>query len=140
MACSKAPASKRGYQPAEHIAVGRARAPSRDEGVPIVGSGLSHHDLREFGPLAKAPSATVDHWLQDTLVNARPAERVTRRLDWEAAPAARKAHPQEDHLLPLMVAVGAAGADKAMRVDHESDLFGGIAVSSYRFGGGLDGA
>ena len=126
---------KRGYQPAEHLAVGRALSPLRGEGVMIVGSGLSYHNLREFGPRAKEPSATFDRWLQDTLVNASPAERVTRLLDWEAAPAARKAHPQEDHLLPLMVAVGAAGADKATRVYHQDDFFGGIAVSSYRFGG-----
>lgn len=126
---------KHGYEPKEHIAVGRALAPLRDEGVLIIGSGLSYHNLREFGPKAKEPSALFDRWLQETLVEVGPAERVSRLLDWEAAPAARKAHPQEDHLLPLMVAVGAAGDDEATRVYHEDDFFGGISVSSYRFGG-----
>ena len=126
---------KRGYDPGAHIAVGRALAPLRDEGVLIIGSGLSYHNLREFGPAARQPSATFDRWLQETLVEVGPAERVKRLLDWEAAPAARQAHPQEDHLLPLMVAVGAAGDDRATRVYHEDAFFGGIAVSSYRFGG-----
>ena len=126
---------KHGYEPKEHIAVGRALAPLRDEGVLIIGSGLSYHNLREFGPKAKEPSALFDRWLQETLVEVSPAERVSRLLDWEAAPAARKAYPQEDHLLPLMVAVGAAGDDEATRVYHEDDFFGGISVSSYRLGG-----
>lgn len=125
---------KRGYDPEEHIAVGRALTPLRDEGVLILGSGLSYHNLREFGPAAKAPSAAFDQWLQETLVTADPAERVTRLLDWEAAPAARRAHPREDHLLPLMVVVGAAGNDRAECVYHETDFFGGITVSGFLFG------
>ena len=126
---------KRGYDPQEHIAVGRSLAPLRNEGVLIVGSGLSYHNLREFGPAAKEPSAAFDQWLQDTLVAASPAERVARLLSWEAAPSARKAHPQEDHLLPLMVVVGAAGNDRAKCVYHQADFFGGITVSGFMFGG-----
>lgn len=126
---------RRGYDPATHIAVGSALAPLRDEGVLILGSGLSYHNLRELGPGAKIPSAAFDHWLQETLVAASPAERIARLIEWEAAPAARMAHPREDHLVPLMVAVGAAGNDSAKCVYHEDDFFGGIAVSSFMFGG-----
>jgi aromatic ring-opening dioxygenase catalytic subunit (LigB family) len=125
---------RRGYDPKDHIAVGRALAPLRDEGVLILGSGLSYHNLREFGPKAREPSTAFDHWLQETLVAASPTERVTRLIEWEAAPAARTAHPQEDHLMPLMVAVGAAGNDRATCVYHEDNFFGGIAVSSFMFG------
>lgn len=125
---------KHGYEPKDHIAVGRALAPLRDEGVLIIGSGLSYHKLRDFGPKAKEPSALFDRWLQETLVEVGPAERASRLLNWEEAPAALRAHPQGDHLLPLMVAVGAAGNDKATRVCHEDGFFGGISVSSYRFG------
>jgi len=126
---------KRGYDPKTHIAIGHALAPLRDEGVLIIGSGLSYHNLREFGPRAKAPSAAFDFWLQETLLSASPTERISRLLDWESAPSARSAHPQEDHLLPLMVAVGAAGDDKAALVYHEDNFFGGISVSSFMFGG-----
>jgi len=54
--------------------------------------------------------------------------------NWSQAPSARLAHPREDHLIPLMVAVGAAETDAGARVYHEDSFFGGIAVSSYRFG------
>jgi aromatic ring-opening dioxygenase catalytic subunit (LigB family) len=125
---------RHGYDPQDHIAVGRALAPLRDEGVLILGSGLSYHNLREFGPRAREPSAAFDRWLQETLVAVSPADRVARLVEWDAAPAARSAHPQEDHLLPLMVVVGAAGDDKAVCVYHEDNFFGGIAVSSFMFG------
>ena len=124
-----------GYDPEAHLAVGRAIAPLRDEGVLIVGSGLSYHNLREFGPTGAAPSAAFDGWLRETLVESDPAERVRRLLDWEAAPGGRRSHPAEDHLIPLMVAVGAAEADPATQVHHEEDAMGGgIHASSYAFG------
>lgn len=127
---------KSGYDPQEHIAVGQALAPLRDEGVLIVGSGLSYHNLRELGPRAKVPSTAFDQWLDQTLVQSPPAERVARLVEWSAAPGARQSHPREDHLLPLMVAVGAASLEPATRVYHEDAFMGGAAVSSFMFGGG----
>lgn len=126
---------KRGLDPQEHLALGRALAPLRDEGVLVVGSGLSYHNLRMFGPAAQAPSAAFDQWLRQALLDATPAQRTARLIDWQAAPAARLAHPREEHLLPLMVAVGAAGDDAARCIYHEDDFFGGISVSSFMFGG-----
>jgi aromatic ring-opening dioxygenase catalytic subunit (LigB family) len=125
---------KKGLSPDEHLALGRALAPLRDEDVLIVGSGLSYHNLRAFGPAARAPSAAFDAWLADTLAIADAATRSATLAAWERAPAARLAHPREEHLLPLMVALGAAEGDAATRVYHESDFFGGITVSSYRLG------
>ena len=124
---------KQGYDPEEHLAIGRALAPLRDEGVLIVGSGLSFHNLRMFGPAAKAPSQAFDAWLQEAL--ASPPDGRSRKLrEWAGAPAARLAHPEEDHLVPLMVAVGAAEDEPATRVYHEPDFMGGVTASSYRFG------
>ena len=125
---------RNGLAPAEHLALGRALAPLRGEGVLIVGSGLSYHNLRAFGPAARAPSAAFDGWLNDTLAIANPATRADALAAWERAPAARVAHPREEHLLPLMVALGAAQSEAATRVYHEREFFGGITVSSYRFG------
>jgi len=126
---------RHGYNPKEHLAIGLALAPLRNEGVLILGSGLSYHNLRDFGPTAREPSAAFDLWLQQTLVASTPTERITQLINWETAPAARRAHPREDHLLPLMVAVGAAGNDRATCVYHQDDFFGGITVSSFMFGG-----
>jgi aromatic ring-opening dioxygenase catalytic subunit (LigB family) len=125
---------KTGLAPDAHLALGRALAPLRDEDVLVVGSGLSYHNLRAFGPAARAPSAAFDAWLESTLAIADPVERSATLVAWERAPAARLAHPREEHLLPLMVALGAAEGEAATRVYHEREFFGGITVSSYRFG------
>ncbi|MGN6526580.1 MAG: DODA-type extradiol aromatic ring-opening family dioxygenase [Burkholderiaceae bacterium] len=125
---------KRGLDPAAHLALGRALAPLRDEGVLLIGSGLSWHNLRAFGPAAREPSAAFDAWLEATLALGDAIARSRALEAWASAPAARLAHPREEHLLPLMVAVGAAEREPATRVYHERDFFGGITVSSYRFG------
>jgi aromatic ring-opening dioxygenase catalytic subunit (LigB family) len=125
---------RRGLDPQAHLALGRALAPLREERIAIVGSGLSFHNLRAFGPQAKAPSAAFDAWL-DGVLRLPPGERAQALVAWEQAPAARLAHPREEHLLPLMVAVGAAWGEPATRIYHQDDFFGGITVSSYQFGG-----
>jgi aromatic ring-opening dioxygenase catalytic subunit (LigB family) len=125
-----------GYDPQFHLRLGRALAPLRDEGVLIIGSGSSYHNLRRFfGPGGRREdSVQFDRWLRETLVEASPAERSQRLLEWERAPAAREAHPREDHLVPLHVAVGAAEEDPGRIVYREEDFLGAITLSSYRFG------
>lgn len=125
---------KAGLDPEEHLALGRAIAPLRDQGIAIVGSGLSYHNLRAFGPAGRAASAAFDAWLQQVLVGTGAQERDQALVNWEEAPAARQAHPREEHLLPLMVAAGAAGDDPARCVYHEADFFGALTVSSFQFG------
>ncbi|WP_370208208.1 DODA-type extradiol aromatic ring-opening family dioxygenase [Pararhodobacter marinus] len=124
---------RKGYSPEEHFAMGRALAPLRDEGVMIVGSGLSFHNLRLFGPGAKVPSEAFDAWLGDTLAH-EPATRTEALLHWEEAPHARTCHAQEDHFVPLFAALGAAEGEPATRIYHDVDLMGGVTASSYRFG------
>lgn len=125
---------RQGYDPEAHLAAGRALVPLRDEGVLIIGSGLSYHNLRQFGPGGRAASHEFDKWLGHTLQGLAPAERKAALLSWSEAPSARAAHPREDHLMPLFVALGAAENDPAARVYHEDDFFGSLAVSSFRFG------
>lgn len=125
---------RKDYDPETHLAAGRALAPLRQEGVLIVGSGLSYHNLRQFGPQAKTASKEFDDWLSEAVSGARGEERNRLLRDWAKAPSARVAHPREDHLIPLMVAVGAAEEETGERVYHEDSFFGGIAVSSFRFG------
>jgi len=126
---------RRDYDPEAHLAAGRALEPLRREGVLIVGSGLSYHNLRMLGPRGRRPSHEFDAWLTETVCGSAAGERSRRLRRWADAPAARLAHPSEDHLIPLMVAVGAAEQEPGVRVYHEDSFFGGVAVSSYRFGG-----
>ena len=123
------------FDPAAHLAVGRAIASLRDEGVLIVGSGLSYHNLRAMrGTSGYEPSRQFDAWLQQTLVHAAPEERTQRLAEWEHAPCARVAHPREDHLIPLMVVVGAAESEPGAATYHQTDFAGGLTASSFRFG------
>jgi aromatic ring-opening dioxygenase catalytic subunit (LigB family) len=122
-----------GYDPARHFAIGRALAPLRAEGVLIIGSGLSYHNLALFGPGAQTPSDIFDKWLSEALFSA-PDRRSASVMAWEQAPYARVCHPREDHLAPLFVALGAAEHETATLTYHERVLFGGVTASSYRFG------
>lgn len=122
------------YDPLTHIDLGRALAPLRDEGVLIIGSGLSYHNMRHMWQGGSAASAMFDAWLQQTIVQGPIGQRASQLTHWQAAPAARQAHPREDHLIPLMVAAGAAEHEPATCVYHEATAFGGITASSFRFG------
>jgi aromatic ring-opening dioxygenase catalytic subunit (LigB family) len=117
---------------AEHLAMGRALAPLRDEGVFIVGSGMSFHNMRGFrDPRAHVVADAFDAWLGETVRLAGPA-RDERLASWDRAPSARSAHPREEHLLPLMVVAGAAGDDVG-RVAY-SEPFMGVRISGVHFG------
>jgi aromatic ring-opening dioxygenase catalytic subunit (LigB family) len=129
---------KRGFDPAEHLAAGRALSPLRDEGVLIVGSGLSFHNMSAFGPGGQEPSRAFDAWLTETLVETDRAERTERLLNWDRAPGARASHPREDHLIPLMVALGAAEHEPATRTYHDDAVMGWVTASSFRFGEPVD--
>lgn len=121
-----------GLDPALHLRVGRALQPLRDEGVFVVGSGMSFHNLRAFGrPGAYEASAQFDAWLGD-VVGSEASARDASLERWSAAPAARACHPREEHLLPLHVIAGLAGDDRGA-VTFRNPLLGTL-VSAVRFG------
>jgi 4,5-DOPA dioxygenase extradiol len=130
-----------------HIRLGEALAPLRDEGVLIIGSGLSFHNLpvlmaamrgggggsavqNAVDPRSKA----FDDYLHRVLLNKEASYEEKREglIGWDKAPSARYAHPSEEHLLPLMVAFGAGKGEGANAVYAEP--LGGAAVSSFQFG------
>ncbi|XXF78272.1 class III extradiol ring-cleavage dioxygenase [Myxococcaceae bacterium GXIMD 01537] len=123
---------KKGLDPREHLAMGRALAPLREEGVFIIGSGMTFHNMRAFGDPRAGPIADAfDAWLREAATSEAP-ERDQRLAEWTRAPAARLAHPREEHLLPLMVVAGAAGADRGT-VAFNAPMFG-VRLSAYHFG------
>lgn len=124
---------KAGLDPAEHLAIGRALAPLRDEGVYILGSGMTFHNMRGFRDPRGGPiSEEFDAWLRETLEQPA-AERNARLQRWAQAPSARLAHPREEHLIPLLVAAGAAGDDRG-RTTYNGSVWG-IRLSAYQFPG-----
>jgi 4,5-DOPA dioxygenase extradiol len=123
--------------PAHHLAVGRALAPLREEGVLVIGSGSITHNLGDlrmgYGAEREAPYVRpfVD-WVEQRLA----AGDVEALLDYRRqAPFAQRAHPTDEHLLPLFVALGAAGLHpRAQRIDAGID-HGILAMDIYRFEG-----
>jgi aromatic ring-opening dioxygenase catalytic subunit (LigB family) len=123
---------KQGLDPEEHLAMGRALAPLRDEGVFILGSGMTFHNMRGFrDPRAGEVSEAFDAWLRETAA-LEAKERDRRLAQWAQAPAARFVHPREEHLLPLMVVAGAAGNDRGTTA-YNGKMFG-VRLSAYHFG------
>jgi len=126
---------QRDLDPAFHLAMGRALAPLRDEGVLIVGSGLSYHNLRELtstAPKNLADATAFDEWLAQAAEQPDAERRNRQLIDWEQAPGARACHPRSDHLVPLFVATGAGAGDIGRRNYRDTML--DKPVSAFRFG------
>ena len=123
--------------PAHHLRLGRALAPLRDS-VLIVGSGSFTHDLSEFRAyrdVLNAPEPAwvtgFADWFDAALAEGRTDDLLAyRRL----APFAAKNHPSEEHLLPLYVALGAAGANPEVRHLHASATHGILRMDVFEFG------
>lgn len=123
--------------PAHQLAVGRALASLREDGVLVIGSGSITHNLHDLaaGYSAEREAPYVRpfiHWIEERLA-AGDADAL---LDYrQQAPFAQRAHPTDEHLLPLFVALGAAGdGARAQRLDAGIDL-GILAMDIYRFDG-----
>lgn len=121
--------------PVAHIAIGKALAPLREQGVLIVGSGMSFHNMRAFfsnDPSIKGKSEAFDEWLTETLTAPGLGNqlREERLRTWTAAPQARFCHPREEHLIPLHVCWGAASHSAAAQQNFTGLLFN-TAISGY---------
>ena len=116
--------------PEVHLAAGRALAPLRDEGVLIVGSGMSWHNMRGFTPAFTAKSEAFDTWLSRAMTDPDRRDQAIRH--WSQGPYAREAHPREEHLAPLFVAAGAAEGEPARHAFR--DVAMDVVISGYAFG------
>jgi 4,5-DOPA dioxygenase extradiol len=123
--------------PAHQFALGRALAPLREQGVLVIGSGSITHNLHDWGHYQDGKVAPYVQpfigWVEQRLQE----DDTAALLDYRArAPHAAQAHPTDEHLQPLHVAMGAAGSDTlgAQRIDAGIDA-GFLAMDIYRFDG-----
>lgn len=122
---------KKGLDPTEHLAIGAALAPLRDEGVLLIGSGMSYHNMRGFFTQeASAHAHRFDTWLEQQLIQSHE-HRVSALQHWAKAPSGRECHPREEHLLPLMVIAGASADSHVHKVF--SDTVMGAKISAFFF-------
>lgn len=126
----------RGAAPAEHERIGRALAPLRDEGVLIIGSGSLTHNLYEFR--GEPIDAAAPEWVSafgDWMKASLDAGHLQALREYRTrAPHAERNHPTEEHLLPLYVALGAAGGSAKAERLHASYEYGILAMDVYAFG------
>ena len=119
--------------PAGAFRLGHALAPLRERGVLIVGSGSLTHNLYEFRQDVKDPEYARDfaEWVAKAVVT-RAADRLVdyRRL----APHAERAHPTDEHFLPLLVAMGASAETEIPRHIEGGMTYGTLSMDSYGWG------
>ncbi|MDI1247234.1 MAG: class III extradiol ring-cleavage dioxygenase [Rhodoferax sp.] len=116
------------------LALGRALAPLRDQGVLIVGSGSMTHNLYELqAPASPAVGYAVEfaHWIGQAVTRADVDALLDYRL---RAPHAERAHPTEEHFLPLLVALGASRDGEAAQAIAGDITYGVLSMASYVWG------
>jgi len=123
--------------PAHHVKIGAALNALRTQGVLIIGSGSFTHDLSEISRNRFPENAPTPDWVSrfaDLFDEALQHGDVERLIGYRAsAPFAVKNHPTEEHLLPLFIALGAGGSDRATRL-HKSATYGVLRMDAYAFG------
>lgn len=120
---------------AHHLALGRALAPLAERDVLVIGSGHVTHNLRDWfasrGEGAVLPYVTdFAQWLETNLV-AHDTEAVLAYR--ERGPSAARAHPTEEHFLPLFVALGAAGSAPVVEKTYSGIEGAALSMDAYRF-------
>ncbi|MGV3492489.1 MAG: dioxygenase [Ramlibacter sp.] len=122
------------YRAADALALGRALAPLRAQGVLVLASGSLTHNLYEFrASEAEAPQAYVREFVQWAR-QAALAHDHQALVDFRGAPHSRRAHPSDEHYLPLLVAAGASGADEPVEVIDGGVTYGVLSMEGYVFG------
>jgi len=119
--------------PAHHFALGRALAALPGEGVLVLGSGGATHNLgalRWGGGPTPAWASQFDDWLAGAALRGDGEALVDYQRQ---APQARQNHPTAEHYLPILVALGAAGAGARGRALHRSFTYGSLSMATYAF-------
>jgi len=107
-----------------NMRIGGALAPLRDDGVLILGSGYSFHNMKAFfNPTEETVQASKDFnvWLKDTILD-KDSDYLEKLKKWDEAPGGRICHPREEHLLPLLMAAAAGGTDAEPKLIYDTTL------------------
>ncbi len=122
----------------QHLEIGRALAPLRDEGVLIVGSGNITHNLRHAMGQMRAPQPEQPAWARTFDVDvARAVQQHDGRAlaaVWPDGDHARLAHPTPDHYIPLLYAQGASSTDDVVTFPIEGFDLGSLSMRAIRWG------
>jgi 4,5-DOPA dioxygenase extradiol len=125
------------FDPAHHVALGKALASMRDEDFLVIGSGSMTHNLHEFYASELEPDAPALPWVAafaDWVHDRIEAGATDDLVNYRAmAPHARDNHPTDEHLMPLFIALGAAAGERGRRI-HSSARSGVISMDTYAFG------
>jgi 4,5-DOPA dioxygenase extradiol len=123
--------------PAGHLALGRALAPLRDEGVLILASGNLTHDLRDAFSRLRSGDATTPDWasrFDADVARALAARDEAWLLGALDSPDGKRAHPSADHWLPILYAAGASDAGDAVSFPITGFDLGSLSMRSVLFG------
>lgn len=123
------------WTPVQLLALGKAIAPLKKEGVLILASGSATHNLWAFGgrPLNAQPPEWVQQFEQ-WLINTVEQNDIERLLAYQRAPYAKKNHPTPEHLLPLFIALGAGEQTSSGKLLHRSATYGIFSMAAFSFG------
>jgi 4,5-DOPA dioxygenase extradiol len=106
-----------------NMQIGKALQPLRDDGVLILGSGYTFHNMQAFfHPSSNSykVSGEFNEWLKNSIMSG--GDILSRLLEWEKAPGARFAHPREEHLIPLLITAAAGGINATPQVIFETEV------------------
>jgi 4,5-DOPA dioxygenase extradiol len=120
--------------PAQAVKLGQALTAIREQGVLIVASGSMTHNLyevRQPGSQAQAYTQEFTAWVRAAVLAKATGSVVAYRSE---APHAERAHPTDEHFLPLLIAMGAAGTADPVRVLDGGITYGVISMESYVWG------
>ncbi|GAB4349530.1 MAG: class III extradiol ring-cleavage dioxygenase [Gammaproteobacteria bacterium] len=123
-----------GASPEEHFRIGEALARLRRAGILVLGSGGVVHNLRAMAPEGTPPEAwarSFDEWIWDRL-RSRELHALFRFA--EKAEYAAEAHPTDEHLMPLFLAMGTGWSEGGVRRIHHGFSYGNISMAAYAFG------
>lgn len=120
--------------PADHLAMGKALAALRREGVLIIATGSITHNFGWLDWSSGAPIAPKAQAFNDWVTEQLSSRNTPALLAYRAAPYGAEAHPTEEHFLPLFVALGAAGEDTPLGF-HPRLAYGGLSMDAYLWQG-----